>query len=143
MANVADQRQELILQQIALFPNGGISAFMQSWQAFAIQLISIIGEDGFLALYSRSLQLLHTAFPKLPSNELLPSSTSWLTELEIALIKLDLTEAASANHQLLLTLTNILASLIGEELTNEILISAWGETATSETLASKEMKDDK
>jgi hypothetical protein len=39
---------------------------------------------------------------------------------------------------LILTFTNILASLIGEHLTNDILDSAWGNRAPGSDIAGKE-----
>lgn len=138
-----DHRKKLIRRQLTLIPNDKKSSVIQSWQTLAAQLMSIIGEDGFLVLYARSLHLLRATVPLLPNSGAEPSSTSWLADLEIAFAGQDLIEANSANQQLLMTFTNILASLIGESLTIEILRSAWGDTAAYKDSASKEIEDDK
>ena len=141
MKTEGDHRKELIRRQLTMISNGEISAAIQTWRTFAVQLMSIIGEEGFLVLYSRSLHLLHAAFPMLPNGDSELTSASWLADLEIALAGLDLIEANSANKQLLMTFTNILASLIGEDLTIEILRSSWGNTATNRKPESKEIND--
>lgn len=141
MRTEGDHRKELISRQLTMIPNGKISTGIQSWQTFSVQLMSIIGEEGFLVLYSRSLHLLHAAFPMLPDGDSELSSTSWLSDLELAFTGQDLIKANSANQQLLMTFTNILASLIGEDLTLEILRSSWGDAATNRNPESKENYD--
>lgn len=141
MKTGGDHRKEMICRQLTMIPNREIGAAIQSWQNFASQLISIIGEKGFLVLYSRSLHLLHPAFPMLPNGDSEFSSSSWLADLEIALAGLALIDANTANKQLLMTFTNILASLIGEALTIEILRSSWNDTTTNKNLASQEIDD--
>ena len=49
-------------------------------------------------------------------------------------------QASEANNLLLITFTDILASLIGEKLTTTILYSAWGNDASGGT--SKEFKNE-
>lgn len=138
-----DPRKELIRRQLPLISCENITAVMKTWQAFAAQLMSIIGEEGFLVLYSRSLHLLRTVFPMLTPHDIQPSAKAWLIDLEIALTGQDPIQANAANMQLMLTLTNILASLIGEDLTMEILHAAWGNPAANKTPISKEIDDDK
>jgi hypothetical protein len=108
-----------------------------------VALMAIIGEEGFLVLYSRSLHLLRPTFPMLPPADTPPSAKAWLADLDIALTGQDPIEANAANTQLMMTLTNILASLIGEDLTVEILHSAWGDAPANKNPARKEMEDDK
>lgn len=143
MKTEADRREELIQRQLTLISDGKISTAIQSWQTLAVSLTAIVGEDGFLVLYVRSLHLLRAAFPALLNNDANPSSLSWLADLENTLTGLGSIEAHSANHQLLMTFTNILASLIGEDLTAEILHSTWGAPTANSDPAIKEVKDDK
>jgi hypothetical protein len=136
-------RKELIRRQLTVIKNENKSASLGTCQDFADHLISIVGEKGFLVLYSRSLLLLQAACPLLPHADAEPSLSTWFTHLEIALTGQDINEANDAIFQLLMTLTNILASLIGEDLTVEICRSAWRNTTAKRNSASKETKDDK
>jgi hypothetical protein len=138
-----DHRKELIRRQLTLIPNDEIGMAIQSWQPFAMQLMDIVGEDGFLVMFARSLHLLRSTFPMLPNDSIQVTGGTWLAELKNALSGQDLIQANSANHQLLMTFTNILASLIGEDLTVEILHSAWGDNAANKDPVSKENDDDK
>ena len=95
------------------------------WEQMAEQIISIVGEGGFNSLYARSLFLTQSAFPWLAAG-LLPQQT----EHRFAALRQSLegqtpAQAGEANSRLLITFTDILTSLIGEELTSSILRSAW------------------
>lgn len=138
-----DRRKELIQRQMTPNQHGKITASLWSCKTFADHLVSIIGEKGFLVLYSRSLHLLQATHPLLPHPGKEPSFTTWFADLEIALTGKEINEAYDAIFQLLITLTNILASLIGEDLTIEICRSAWRGTAANRNPASKETDDDK
>ena len=102
------------------------------WPPLATQLVSIIGEGGFNALYARSLYLTHEAFPWLTSGDAPGSVEVRLTDLKNCLQEQSADEANKACHFLLLTFTNILASLIGEPLTLALLSSAWGDDTNDE-----------
>jgi len=106
---------------------------IQRWELLAAQIISIVGEGGFNALYIRSAFLAQSTFPWLPAIPL-PSQT----DARFAVLKKSLeaqipAQVIAANSLLLITLTDILASLIGEDLTTRILRSAWGDDAASVT----------
>jgi hypothetical protein len=105
--------------------------------------MSLVGEKGFFILYSRSLHKSRATFPALPNFDVETSPTTWLSELEAALTEQDLVGLNAANYQLLITFTDILASLIGEDLTIEMLHASWGDTDTNRIPATPEIEDAK
>ena len=103
-----------------------VDAAIKMWEQMAIEIISIVGESGFNSLYSRSIFLTQSTFPWVGI-----SSKSPLTDQRFAELKMEFegqtpAQAREANSLLLITFTDILASLIGEQLTTTILRSAWG-----------------
>lgn len=133
---------QLIQSHLTMTSIEKVSGTIVLWQKFSDELMSLIGENGFLVLYSRSLHILRAAFPTLPNFDAEISPTTWLTDLEVALTEQDLVESNTANYQLLMTFTDILASLIGEDLTIEILHSSWGRADTKRIPGNKEIEDD-
>ncbi|MGZ8136393.1 MAG: hypothetical protein ACXW1W_04735 [Methylococcaceae bacterium] len=117
-------------------------AAINLWEQLSTQIISIIGEGGFNSLYERSLILTQSTFPWLVT-ALLPSQTDHrfrLAELKISLEGQAPDQASAANSLLLITFTDILISLIGEQLTTTILRLAWGNDASDS--ANKELKNE-
>lgn len=110
------------------------------WGRMATQIISIVGEGGFNSLYARSVFLSQRSFPWLTANPLSPQSDQRFAELKRCLSGQTRMQASAANNLLLITFTDILASLVGEELTTRILRSAWGNDASGQ--AGKEFKND-
>lgn len=96
------------------------------WEQMATQIISIVGEGGFNSLYARSLFLTASHYPWLASGALSPQTGQRFAELKICLEGQTPAEGVAANNLLLITFTDILTSLIGEQLTMRILQSAWG-----------------
>lgn len=99
-------------------------AAIRLWTQMAAQIISIVGEGGFNSLFARSIFLTQATFPWLAITLLSPQPRQ-LAELKASLEGQLPAQACAANTQLLITFTDILASLIGEELTIRILRSAW------------------
>lgn len=96
------------------------------WERLAHQLISIIGDGGFQSLYERSLYLTGITSPWIAEGHF--SQTDFpFANLKTCLESRDATEASEANIVLLLTFLDILASLIGNVLTESILQSIWGD----------------
>jgi hypothetical protein len=94
------------------------------------RIISIVGEGGFNSLYARSAFLSQLAFPWLTASSL-PSQTDLrFAELKICFEGQTPEQVREANSLLLITFTDILAALIGEQLTTSILRSAWGNGAS-------------
>ena len=96
------------------------------WERLAIQVTAIIGKNGFTSLYERSVFLVLPIFPWLVPGPLSKSDHRF-EELKISLEGQNPAQAHEANSQLMITFTNILASLIGEQLTIRILRAAWGD----------------
>src|SRR6185437_9893564 len=119
-------RHQLIKRLMA--PPGGIvaDASIILWEQMAVQIISIVGEEGFDSLFARSLFLSQSSFPWLAAN-FLPKVEHRFAELKDSLEGQAAAQASEANSLLLITFTDILASLIGESLTTRILHLAWGD----------------
>jgi hypothetical protein len=96
------------------------------WEQMASQIILIVGEGGFNSLYARSLFLTHSKFPWLTIGSVPSKTDRQFTELKISFEGQPPSQANKANSLLLITFTDILASLIGEQLTIRILLMAWG-----------------
>ena len=96
------------------------------WEQLAAQIVAIIGVGGFNSLYARSLFLTQSSFPWLTGCALSCSVEERFTALKSAIETQVPADALEANKRLLCTFTDILASLIGEELTSSILRTAWG-----------------
>ncbi|MFZ1548636.1 MAG: hypothetical protein WAT12_16325 [Candidatus Nitrotoga sp.] len=121
-------------------PDQVVDAAIKLWEQMATEVISIVGEGGFNSLYTRSIFLTQSTFPWVAA-----SSKLLLTDQRFAELKKDFeaqtpAQASEANCLLLITFTDILASLIGEQLTTTILSSAWGNNASSQT--SREFKNE-
>ena len=121
---------DLLLHQIIksrmLDHNQKVSdASVMLWELMATQIISIVGEGGFNSLYARSVFLTQSTFPWLPAAALSLQNGSRFAELKICLEAQTPAEASAADCLLLTTFTGILASLIGEQLTTNILRSSW------------------
>lgn len=99
-------------------------------EQMAAQIISIIGEGGFNSLYERSLFLTRSTFPWLAADSSSPQTAQRFTALKRSLEGQSSAQAREASSLLLITFTDILASLIGEELTSSILRSAWSNNAS-------------
>ncbi|MHB8948072.1 MAG: hypothetical protein ACYC4S_03285 [Rhodoferax sp.] len=117
----------------------GTDAAVDLWTQMAAQLILIIGGGGFDSLYARSVFLSQSTYPWLAAGSGPPQTDHRFAELEKSLQDQSPTLAREANCLLLITFTNILASMIGESLTTRILNSAW-DVDPQET-GDKEVKD--
>lgn len=96
------------------------------WQPLAYQLISIVGKDGFNALYARSLHLVSRQYPWLASGTPADSDNQDFKALKSSLENQSEADAFQANLAFMILFTDALSSLIGESLTARILTSAWG-----------------
>lgn len=110
------------------------------WEQMATQIISIVGEGGFNSLYARSVSLTQSTFPWLAASLLLSQTDNRFAALKMSLEGQTPAQASAASSLLLLTFTDILAALIGEQLTTRTLRSAWGNDASDR--ASKEFENE-
>lgn len=121
-------RHRFIRNTLAAHPDADAAILL--WEGIATELIAIIGEGGFDSLYQRSVYLVQQAYQCLA-----PCLQSAPAEHRFAGLKASLEKDPSplmneASRELLITFTDILAKLIGEELTTGILRTAWGSDAS-------------
>ena len=131
MESAALLRQQIIASLMARQPDNVADVAMELWEKLADDIISIVGEAGFNSLYERSVHLVQPAFPWLPPCLSPPQTHHRFAELKARLADQTPADAHAANSLLLTTFTDILASLIGEQLTASILRSAWGNLASA------------
>lgn len=96
-----------------------------SWERIAFHLTPLIGQAGFQSLYLRAV---HMSLPSCPTITPLKrgSSTEDLFQrLRDDLALLDNVTTAFCSNVLMNTFLELLASMIGEQLTTQILHSAW------------------
>lgn len=93
------------------------------WERIAVEIISLVGEGGFNALYTRSIFLCQSAFPWLAPGVWPAQPEYRFAELKASLEAQAPEQANAANRLLLITFIDILATLIGEKLTEHILSS--------------------
>lgn len=97
------------------------------WERLAAGLVVIIGNEGFDALYDRSLHLAGEGFPWLTPGDSHPGAQARFARLRSGLLGRDSDEAGKATVLLLTTFIRVLATLIGHPLTTNILRAAWGD----------------
>jgi hypothetical protein len=129
------QRQQIIASLLAQQPENIADAAMSHWEKLADEIVSIIGEAGFASLYERTLYLAQPTFPWLTPNSspLQPAPNPnghRFVELGMCLANQTPAHAREAHCLLLTIFTDILASLIGEQLTASMLRAAWGNIAS-------------
>jgi hypothetical protein len=100
-------------------------AAISLWEPMATEIISIVGKEGFNSLYARTIFLNRAAFPWLAASLNTLQADQRLAELKMSFEKQTPAQVGEANNSLLITFTDILASLIGEQLTTRILCLAW------------------
>jgi len=100
------------------------------WQALAVALGKIIGEQGFESLFFRCVYQSEAAFPWLAAAAV-PGARA-IDHLGAALATRDPAQAEQASLDLLNLFTDTLILLIGELVTNRILLAAWGTLAEDE-----------
>ncbi|QIB66906.1 hypothetical protein [Kineobactrum salinum] len=127
------ERQQIIARLVAQQPDNIADAAISHWEKLAGEIVSVVGEAGFASLYDRSLYLSQATFPWLaadaPPQQSAPPGDRFV-ELRTCLASQAAADACAAHSQLLNTFTDILASLIGEQLTSNILRAAWNDMAT-------------
>jgi hypothetical protein len=128
------QTSELLRHQIInslIAPHSGkvADASILVWEKLSAQVISIVGVGGFNSLYARSIYISQRTFPWLEDCTLLAQTGQRFVDLKACLAGQTSEHAIAANCLLLITLTDIMASIIGDQLTLNILHTAWGDVA--------------
>jgi len=133
-------RHQIIESLMAPHPEKGADAAIGLWEQMATQIISLVGEGGFNSLYARSVFLTQSTFPWLTASALSPQADHRFAQLKTSFEGQTPAEVHAANRLLLITFTDILAALIGEQLTTRILRLAWGVDASDR--AGKEFENE-
>jgi hypothetical protein len=110
------------------------AATLSLWHQATTRLKPVIGTGGLDALYGRSLQLTATAFPWLAIGVEGEEITAPLASLRRRLEAIDPVAAAQASVALLVTVTDLLATLVGESLTERLLGPIWTPPAQASEL---------
>lgn len=126
-------RHQLITNLMARQTDPVADSAVKWWSLMAAQVISIVGEDGFNTLFDRSVFLTKPSHPWLATDAPSLAAGSRFAEFKMSLQEQPPVQASAANTLLLITFTDILVSLIGEQLTARILRMAWGHEAQDST----------
>lgn len=98
------------------------------WERLSLQLAALIGQEGVKALWGRALHLASARFAWLASAETTGADAPATREaLRAALAAQTLDESRQAAVLLLSVFTGLLCTLIGQNLTTNILRTAWGD----------------
>jgi hypothetical protein len=97
---------------------------LRPWRRIGGQLVTLIGESGFCALFGRALRTMAVRYEWLSVDPARKSIDGLLGALERDLAGVEPKEADIANEELLNTFTRQLSSLIGETLTARLLTEA-------------------
>jgi len=111
-------------------PSATVDAAMVTWQTLHTGLAPIIGQRGVAALIRRSLYLTRDAHPWLFPVCDTAAGHDLLAPLRSALLLQTAPEAASAHSALLGNFRDLLATLIGESLTERLLRPALDHTSS-------------
>jgi len=115
----------MIEAALANQPAAGVCLTILLWEQLAPELILIIGEGGFKPLYNRSIRLAGVQYPLLVRKNAAGSGSQIFAGLQASLHRQDPMQVMLASAALFDIFLNLLASLIGEELTTHLLHSAW------------------
>lgn len=100
-------------------------ATIEIWQEIALHLTPVIGAQGLVVLFNRSLHLTSANFHWLSTLGHTQDTAQQLPKLRTLLAEQSVTEAAQASGNWFVMLTELLASLIGESLTARLLEPVW------------------
>jgi len=106
-------------------------ATLSIWEQVASRLVPVIGARGVDALFSRSLHLTSAAFPWLAVVGEQGRPDAQRAGLKARLAGRETEAATAAGYALLVTFTELLASLIGEALTGRLLGPVWAVPSTA------------
>jgi hypothetical protein len=102
-------------------PADHAAPLIRPWSRLGRQLVPLIGEGGFVALFTRSARLLSPPRDWLSIDAARRTSALLLSALEQDLAKADPAEAAATHDELMGTFVRQLGSLIGPALTARLL----------------------
>lgn len=100
-------------------------AIVSAWQEIETVLSPIVGQRGVAMLYKRSLYLIGPAHPWLAGMQEGVQTAVDLAALKSVFAQQSSTDAAAAGVALLQTFYDLLASLVGPALTEQLLRPVW------------------
>ena len=100
---------------------GHAGPLIQSWSRLGRQLVPLIGEGGFVALFTRSTRLLAPPRPWLSMDPARKSSALLLAALEQDLAEVDGEDALATHEELMGAFVRQLTAFIGPALTERLL----------------------
>ncbi len=101
-------------------------ATSEIWLLICARLTPVIGGNGVDAILRRSLYLTSAAFPWLASSDEQADHESLPVRISMRFAGRDPVAAEQAGCSLLITFTELLATLIGNSLTKRLLAPVWG-----------------
>jgi hypothetical protein len=124
---IISKRKQLISHMLAPQPGmkTGADAFADQalwlWERIAFHLTPLIGETGFHSLYFRALQLASAQCPHLTFIKHCRSADELFQKLKEDLSTLDSSDAENCSNILLNKFTDLMSSMIGDLLMEQIL----------------------
>lgn len=100
-------------------------ATSEIWTQMSAQLTPVIGGNGVDAILKRSLHLTSVVFPWLEVPDAQVDIDSLSKRISVVLAGREPVAAAQASSSLLITFTELLATLIGNSLTRRLLDPVW------------------
>lgn len=100
-------------------------ATSETWLLMSAQLTPVIGGNGVDAILKRSVHLTSVVFPWLAIPDVQLDSDSLAAQISVLLAGREPLAAAQASSSLLITFTELLATLIGNSLTRRLLDTVW------------------
>ncbi len=100
-------------------------AIVDVWQAIHAALVPIIGQGGVAALFNRSAHLSLRGHPWLAAARGNSAATIDFVALKSLLTQQTAVQALAAGKAMLQTFYGLLASLVGDSLTDQLLHSVW------------------
>ena len=129
MDNNDEKRQELILARLATAPDAShdavVAQALETWEKLAGHLSPLVGEAGFTALYGRAVRLTSATHAGLAVGAPVQSVDRLLLRMRDNFATMDAALLHQANTALLGSFTRLLAGLIGDALTTQLLNTAW------------------
>jgi hypothetical protein len=120
-----DNKRQTLSDGMPAPPEGGVRAQRaRPWRRMSVQLVALIGESGFCALFGRAVRMLAGRYDWLSVETSRRSIDTLLDALERDMAGVDGALADIANRELLDTFTSQLATLIGEALTARLISEA-------------------
>lgn len=117
-----------LVQRAGDAPDGGAvaKATLELWNQVVTLLAPVIGTRGVEVLFSRSLHLTGRDYPLLAmAAGDQRDMASLLGVVNTRLASCEMNEAVETSHSLLVNYTELLSTLIGESLTEQLLRPAW------------------